>query len=197
MAGPDNRTLIVGWAKIILPLCALALLSTLFLFARRSEDDRIPLTEIAAMAREPRIGNPTFAGVADDGSVVALRAEEIRPVPDRTDSLAVSGVRLAVTAVDGSEIELRAGAGEIDALGRTAAFTDLVSLTSSAGYAIETTGARADLRSGTVETEGPLAVQTPFGRLDAGKLVITADPGGAGTQLLFQNGVRLLYVPQT
>lgn len=197
MAEPDNRTRLIGWAKILLPLGALALLSTLFLFARQSDDDRIALTEIAAMAREPRIGNPTFAGVADDRSVVTLRADEIRPLPDRTDSLAVAGVRLAVTAVDGSEIELRAGAGEIDALGRTAAFTDLVSLSSSAGYALETTGARADLRSATIETEGPLAVQTPFGRLDAGQLVISADPDGAGTRLLFQNGVRLLYDPQT
>lgn len=199
MAGPDNRySLFIGWAKIILPLAALALLSTIFLFAGRSDDaDHIPLSDIAAIAREPRMTNPTFAGVADDGSVVSLRATEIRPFPDRPDSFGVTGVQLTVIAIDGSEIEVSAGAGEIDGAGRTAVFSDLVRITSSAGFAMETTGLHADLRAGSVTTDGALAAIAPFGRIDAGKLVIAADPGGAGTQLLFQDGVRLLYEPQS
>jgi lipopolysaccharide export system protein LptC len=199
MADTDNRySIFIGWAKIILPLAALGLLSTIFLFSRQSDQgEGIPFSEIAAIANEPRISNPTFAGLADDGSVVSLRAAEIRPDPDQPDSFGVTGVRLSVTATDGSEVQVSAGAGHIDGAGRVARFTDLVRLTSSTGYAMETTGARADLRSGTVETEGPLAVQAPFGRLDAGRLVIAADPDGQGTRLLFQDGVRLLYEPQT
>lgn len=199
MADSDNRySIFIGWAKIILPLAALGLLSTIFLFSRQSDQgEGIPFSEIAAIANEPRISNPTFAGLADDGSVVSLRAAEIRPDPDLPDSFGITGVRLSVTAADGSEVQVSAGAGLIDGAGRIARFTDLVRLTSSTGYAMETTGARADLRSGTVETEGPLAVQAPFGRLDAGRLVIAADPDGQGTRLLFQDGVRLLYEPQT
>jgi lipopolysaccharide export system protein LptC len=199
MAGPDNRySIFIGWAKILLPLAALALLSTIFLFARQSDDaDRIPLSEIAAIAREPRISNPTFAGVADDGSVVSIRADEIRPIADQPDSFGVSGVRLSLVAADGSAVELSAGTGTIDGAGRRATFTDLVRITSSTGFAVEATGVRTDLRAGTVETEGALAGQAPFGRLDAGKLVISADPDGSGTRLLFQDGVRLLYEPQS
>jgi lipopolysaccharide export system protein LptC len=199
MAGADNRySIVIGWAKIILPLAALGLLSTIFLFSRQSDDsEAIPFSEIAAIAREPRISNPSFAGLADDGSVVSLRAAEIRPVPDQPDGFSVTGVRLSVTALDGSEIQISAGSGHVDGAGRVARFTDLVRLTSSTGYAMETTGARADLRTGTVETEGPLAVQAPYGRLDAGRLVIAADPEAQGTRLHFLDGVRLLYDPGT
>ncbi len=198
MAAQDTRSLLIGWAKIILPLAALALLSTIFLFARTSgDDDSIPLSEIAAIAREPRITNPTFAGVADDGTVVSLRAGEIRPLPDRPDSFSLTGASLSLVAADGTGVEISAGAGEIDGAGQTATFTNLVRVTSSTNLAAETTGLRADLRAGTVDTDGAVAAQTPFGRLDAGRLSILADPEGGGTQLLFHDGVRLLYVPQT
>jgi lipopolysaccharide export system protein LptC len=197
--GADNRySIFIGWAKIVLPLAALGLLSTIFLFSRQADEGAaVSFSEIAAIAREPRISNPTLAGLADDGSVISLRAVEIRPMPDTADGFAVTGVRLGVTAPDGSEFQISAGSGQVDAAAQTARFTDLVRLTSSTGYAMETTGARADLRTGTIETEGPLAVQAPFGRIDAGKLVIAADPEGSGTRLLFQDGVRLLYEPQT
>jgi lipopolysaccharide export system protein LptC len=199
MAGPDNRySLFIGWAKVTLPLAALALLSTMFLFARRSDDaERIPFSEIAAIAREPRISNPTLAGIADDGSIVSLLAQEIRPVAGQPDRFAVTGVNLGLVSADGADITVTAGSGQIDGAGRTALFSDLVRVTTSTGFAVETTGLRADLRAGTLDTVGALAGQAPFGRLDAGSLSIAANPDGTGTRLLFQDGVRLLYEPQS
>jgi lipopolysaccharide export system protein LptC len=199
MAGAENRySTFIGWAKITLPLAALALLSTFFLFSRGANDgERIPLSDIAAIAREPRISSPTFAGVATDGSVVSLSAAEIRPIADRPDSFAITSARLNLVAVDGSRIDLSAGAGEIDAAGRTAVFSDRVHLTTSTGYMIETSGARADLRAGTIESDGPLTASGPFGRLDAGRVLFSADPESKATRLLFDGGVRLLYDPRS
>ena len=199
MAGKDNRySVFIGWAKVTLPLVALALLSTIFLFSRQADDaERIPMSDIDAIAGNPRISSPTFAGVADDGSVVSLSAAEIRPIADRPDSFAISSAKLSFVAVDGSHIDLSAGAGEVDGAERRAFFTDGVQLTTSTGYALETHGARADLRAGTIETEGDLSVRAPYGHLDAARLRVTTDPERHRTRLLFDGGVRLLYDPRT
>ena len=42
-----GRTRIVRWLRVLLPLAALAILSTLFLFSRRPEEDsRIPYAQV-------------------------------------------------------------------------------------------------------------------------------------------------------
>lgn len=199
MAAADNRySVFIGWAKVTLPLAALALLSTIFLFSRQADDaESIPLSDIDAIASKPRISSPTFAGLANDGSLVSLRATELRPIAGHSDSFAISGAKLSVVATDGSHIDLSAGAGEIDAAGRIVVFTDGVQLTTSTGYTLETNGARADLRAGTIETEGALAVRAPYGSIDAARLRVATDPEDHRTRLLFDGGVRLLYVPET
>ena len=199
MAGADNRySIFIGWAKITLPLAALALLSTIFLFSRSADDgERIPLSDIAAIAREPRISSPTFAGVADDGSGVSLSAADIRAIAGRPDSFAITSARLSMVAVDGLRIDLRAGTGEIDGTGHSAVFSGDVLMTTSTGYTLQTPGARADLRAGTIESDGALTAIGPFGRLNAGRVLITADPEGKGMRLLFDGGVSLLYDPRT
>ena len=57
MNGADNvHSRVVGWLKILLPLAALALLSTLFLFSRGSDPTaNLPFseTELNEIARQP------------------------------------------------------------------------------------------------------------------------------------------------
>ncbi len=198
MAAADSRySVFIGWAKILLPLAALALLSTLFLFSRKSADDeRIPLSQIAAIAQAPRITGPTLAGLADDGTVVSLSAAELRPVADLPDRFALRDARLGLTAPDGSRIDIRAGSGQIDGVGRIATFGDRVELTTSTGLTVRTPGIRADLRAATLDSQGEVAATAPFGRLTAARLHVAADPQGRVTRLLFDGGVRLLYDPQ-
>ena len=60
MAAATNfHSAIVGWLKILLPLAALMLLSTLFLFARSTApSDDIPFADIDAAAAEQRVSAP-------------------------------------------------------------------------------------------------------------------------------------------
>ncbi|SMY07096.1 LPS export ABC transporter periplasmic protein LptC [Flavimaricola marinus] len=197
MNGSDNLySQFVAWSKMLLPLAALALLSTLFLWARASEPTAIPIAELEELAREPRISEPYFAGIADDGSVIALAAEEIRPDADRPDAFAVTTIRAEIDATDGSRIEITAGRGEIDPRAKTATMSELARLTSSSGYVMETEGLVADLSTGTITSLGPLEVQAPYGDFTAGGLTIALSESGEGQQMVFNGGVRLLYQPQ-
>ena len=76
MAAATNfHSQLVGWLKILLPLAALMLLSTLFLFARNTgTPTEIPFAEIDAAAAEQRIAAPRFSGLTNTGDTLAISA---------------------------------------------------------------------------------------------------------------------------
>ena len=195
MAAPGNlHSQVVGWLKILLPLTALALLSTLFLFARQTgAPTAIPASEIDAIAREQGIGTPRITGVADDGSVIEIAADTVRPLGEA--ALQVAAPRLALTTTDGTSLTIRAGEAEVDETARTARLTGLARLDTSTGYSMETRGLLADLKTGEVTSLGPLEVQAPYGRLTAGAVRIHVTDTGTGQQMDFTRGVKLVYDP--
>jgi lipopolysaccharide export system protein LptC len=62
---------------------------------------------------------------------------------------------------------------------------------------METNGLVAELDSGLVTSDGLLEIHAPFGELTAGKVTFQTATQEEGQQMLFTDGVRLLYTPQT
>ena len=199
MADADNiHSQLVGWAKIILPLCALGLLSTLFLLARGpAEPSDIALAEVEAIAREQRVSAPEFSGVTDEGAIIVVSAKAARPDTSRPDTVSIDAMRLRMDNTDGSHVEVTATRGELDGRARLARFLGLARLETSTGYELETNGLIAELDTGIVTSDGLLEIRAPFGQLTAGKVTFQASPDATGQEMLFTNGVRLLYTPQT
>ncbi len=192
----DAHTRLVGWLKILLPLAALVLLSTMFLLARRPGDvGDIPFAEIEAIAREQRLSAPRFAGVADDGSKISIAADFVRPDPDSPNTFRLIGLQGLFEATDGTSLTLTSGRGSIGGSGRTAEFSELVRVETSSGYAIEATGLAANLETGVVVSRGALEIRAPFGSLTAGAMEIRLSEDGTGQQMVFKEGVRLVYDP--
>lgn len=192
------RSQLVGWAKIILPLCALALLSTLFLFARGSNDPtNINMSEVVEIAREQRVSAPEFSGVTDAGAVIFISAKTARPYTTRPDTINADDMRLRMDNPDGSYLEVNAIKGEVDGGADIARFLGLARLETSNGFVLETNGLVAELDTGTITSDGLLEIRSPFGELTAGKVTFQASMGKSGLRMLFTNGVRLLYKPQT
>ena len=184
----------VGFLKIILPLAALALMSTVFLFARApSQENAIPYAEIEALAQEPRLSGAQLSGVTEDGSVIELTARTTRPAGD---VISADALAAGIDTADGVRIDIRAGGGEIDNTARVARLTGLAHMQTSNGFEMEAAGFAADLETGRITSDGALEVQSPFGALTAGQLVIETPDGASGQVMLFQNGVRLVYTPQ-
>ncbi|NDV02841.1 hypothetical protein [Pseudoroseicyclus tamaricis] len=189
-AADNPYSVFVSWSKIVLPLIALGLLSTLFLFTRREEPVSVPVAELEEIAREQRLANPSYAGVATDGSAIAIAAEEISP--DGEERFAILRPRAQIDAADGTGMRISAGAGTLDVPGNSAELRGLARLVTTNGYAMETEGVTADLASGRVESTGRLAVRAPFGELEAGRMAYGGTDAG---KLIFSEGVRLLYDP--
>ena len=198
MTSADNlHSILVGWAKIILPLCALALLSTLFLFSRgQNEPSEIALAEATEIAREQRLSGPRFSGLTDDGAIVSIAARSAQPDATRPDTVNIDDVTMRMDNPDGSYLNVTAIAGDIDGRAAIARFTGLARVETSTGYQMETNGLIAELETGTVTSDGLLEVHAPFGELTAGKVTFQVSRDIAGQQMLFTNGVRLIYKPQ-
>ncbi|MFT4700820.1 MAG: lipopolysaccharide export system protein LptC [Yoonia sp.] len=188
---------LVGWVKIILPMLALALLSTLFLFARSpSETSGIPLAQLEELAREQQITAPQFSGVTDDGSVIAIAAKNAKPDAANPQNLLVENFSFDMDATDGTTLNITSGMSVLNSVTRTARLNGLSRVTTSSGYTMETVGISANLRTGEIVSDGPLAVRAPFGELSAGKVRISVSSDGTGQQMVFTQGVRLLYTPE-
>jgi lipopolysaccharide export system protein LptC len=184
----------VGFLKVTLPLAALILMSTVFLFARApSPETTIPYAEIQEIAREPGLSGAQFSGVADDGSVISLTARNTRPVGD---IITADTLLAGIDTVDGTRIDISAGTGEINNSAQTARLTGLARMVTSNGYEMETAGFTANFSTGRIVSAGALEGQAPFGALAAGNLVIETPEGTDEQVMLFQNGVRLVYTPQ-
>jgi hypothetical protein len=73
--GTDNlHSALVAWLKILLPLAALAVLSTLFMVSRSVDPaDAIPYAQvdIEDRLRDPRLTDAIFAGMTQDGTAVS------------------------------------------------------------------------------------------------------------------------------
>ena len=184
----------VSFLKITLPLAALALMSTVFLFARAPTlETTIPYAEIEEIAREPRLSGAQISGVADDGSVIGISVQTTRP---SGDLMIAENLTASIDSANGIHIDIRAGSGEIDTSSRIARLMGLARVATSNGYEMETVGITANMTTGQIISDAEIEVQAPFGSLTAGQMIIETPEGSDGQVMLFQNGVRLVYTPQ-
>lgn len=194
--GENFHSQLVGWSKILLPISALALLSTLFLLARApSAPTDIPIAEIEAIARDQRITAPQFSGITEDGSIIAISARSAKPDMTREDTILIEEISMQMDSVNGNRIDISAIEGEIDGSAGLAKFLGLTRLVTSDGYEMEVTGLVAELDTGQVTSNGQLEIHAPFGELTAGQVTFKVSRENTGQQMLFTQGVRLIYQP--
>jgi lipopolysaccharide export system protein LptC len=191
---------LVALLKVVLPLTALAILSTLFLLARTPNIERtIPYADvdIDALAREPRISAPDFSGVATDGTGLQVTALSARPDPTNPARFRAEGIEAQIDTPDGERIRLSAVAAEVDTEAGTAALTGDVTIDTSSGYGVRTDGFTARLDTTRSESLGPVDVMTPFGHMTAGQFALERDAeDGQSHVLVFSGGVDLIYDPR-
>lgn len=199
MAKPprDNmHSRLVAILKVALPLIALALLSTLFLFSRKIDpEDAIPYAtvDVEDRLRDPKMTDAGFAGMTKDGASLTLSAAEARPAADGGSLKLVVG---ALETPDGVKTELAATAVALDTAAQMIELTDGAELRASNGYVVQALGLGVATDRTYIESRGEVSAQGPVGQLTANHMVLSQQ-GDAGPYLLVFNGkVRLLYQPQ-
>ena len=195
----DTHSRIVAWAKIILPIIALGLLSTLFLLSRSVDPiSTIPFSkaDIEERTRSQQISSPEVFAVTSGGDYVSLTADYARQSDENSDITVVQGVTTSIKLASGAQVDMTAGEAAYDAKNSTIDLVSNVYTTTTHGYNFEAGALNVNMRELSVVSDGPVKGTGPATTLEAGKMKIDVPTGEKDAHLLFSNGVKLIYQPQ-
>lgn len=194
----DSYSRLVAYLKVILPLAALALLSTLFLLARGIDPEAtLPFArqEIEDRVRGQQITAPFFSGTTDDGDEITVSARLARPAG--SGGLAeAEGLRARMKLAQGGQVTLRAETGSVDPATDAARFSGDVEITTSTGYTVQTERLDATIGQFRAQTPGTVRATGPVGDLTAGRMEMAPEKPGGPVHMVFKGGVKLVYEPQ-
>lgn len=189
---------IVAWLKILLPLSALAMLSTLFLFSRSIDPEQsIPFAnvDVKELAREPRITAPEFSGMTADGAAITIAAATAKTDPTNIEDATIDRLVAEFQTPDGEQILAYANEGAIEDA-RIARLAGDVVLETSSGYRISTSELVTDLDKTLIESGSGIVAEGPLGEVQAGLMSVHLQNATGTSMLVFKNGVRVLYDPK-
>lgn len=190
----------VAWTKVILPIMALGVLSTLFLFSRNVDPSlSIPYAkvDVKELAREQGIGAPNYAGMTNDGAAISITAQSARPDLDNPNRAMATGLAATIEDKAGGHINMTSNDGVIDTDQQLATLRGQVQISTSTGYTIDTSGLTASLNETAMITDGEITAVGPLGILNAGQMELKPQDGQKGSHLLvFKGGVKLVYDPK-
>lgn len=196
MAG-DPYSRMVGFLKVVLPLIALGLLSTLFLVSDRIEPgSSIPFAEgeITERITGQQVTGPLFTSTTAAGDLITMRATEItQGAEQRNQAESLSG---RIELVSGSEVVLVADQGVFRLSEDRADLSGNVLIESSNGYLMRTDRLSTGLSTLDVTAPGEVRATGPAGYLTAGAMRIAREGETGSAQLLFTGGVKLIYDPK-
>lgn len=200
MVTADNAySRFVFWLKVLLPLGALAILSTLFLVAETLDPDKaIPYADVDVekLIREQGITKPAFGGVTQSGARISMSADSVRP--DEANQQRFLGEELValVELPKGTRIDVASPIGFINSETREAVLDGGARLVTSQGYTIETERLTTRYDIVRAESAGTVFATGPGGQITAGRMTLDRDPESGDYLLVFKDGVRLIYHPQ-
>ncbi|MEP2029308.1 MAG: LPS export ABC transporter periplasmic protein LptC [Paracoccaceae bacterium] len=195
----DRYSRMVAWLKVILPLTALGLLSTTFLLSRSvNPNSTIPFaeTEIEDRLRSQRVSGPIYSGITDSGDQISVMASVVRPALGKNGQSKADDVDAQIDLLQGGQINLTANTAVMESDQDTVVFRGDVVITNSQGYEVRTEHLRTLISRIEAETEGTLDADGPLGVIKAGKMRLQSDEASGNVQMVFTNGVKLIYDPK-
>jgi lipopolysaccharide export system protein LptC len=188
----------VAWMKILLPLAALALLSTLFLISssvdptKGQADTEINLEQ---RANEQGASNPSFSGVTSGGDEVSFHASLARPDPNDPNRLIAEDVSARLKLAQGTVVDVTARNADLDQRKQTSSLDGSVMVVTTNGYRVTTDRLEARFDRLHAESPGSVAGEGPPGEITAGRMLLTSDTESGNAELVFTDGVKLIYRP--
>ena len=195
-ARSDAYSQVVATLKVLLPLAALALLSTLFFFSGEVDPSQsIPYAElnVEQLAREQRVTSPYFAGVTDGGVAITLTGTTVIPDQSDADRFVLEDMVARLETPAALTLDARADDARIDNAAGLAELVGDTRLRTSDGMRIETYGLRVDMQSADVESLGRVFAEAPFGTLTANTMVMQRPEADRPHRIVFLGDVKLVY----
>lgn len=190
---------IVAWLKVLLPLAALGILSTLFLVSHEVDlESAIPFAdvELEQRLRDRQITAPYFSGQTDQGHNVTITSATAHPDVEEPTRIIAEQVGALLTTTNGTEITVRAEAGEMDSDFQELELTGNVEIVTTAGYTILTESMLFGLEDTRAESGSDITAESALGTLQAGRMALRPSGENDDIYLFFTKGVQVVYTPK-
>ena len=188
----------IALLKVLLPLMALALLSTLFLLSRSTDPmASIPFAEaeVNERIRDQQITGPFFSGSTEQGDQISFSAGKIG-VADGNGRITANDVSAQIDLSSGARLVFFADLGEVDIANDTSVLSGKVLITTSTGYIINSERLVSAMTSLNMESPDKIIAEGPLGTFSAGSMRLTLSEKTKFTQMVFTNAVKLIYDPK-
>jgi len=200
MARADNTySRVISWLKILLPLLALALLSTLFLVARTVDPAQdLPFAEVdvEGLAREQRIGKPYYSSVTASGAAISVSAASALPDPTNPERISGTDVVAGIDLTNGNRIDMTATTMLLDTSTRLVKLSGGVAVDTSNAYHLVTQMVEISLDGTLISSSTPSTMTAPIGAISADSFRLTdKNSGDRPYVLVFKGHVKLIYDP--
>ncbi|WP_299608522.1 hypothetical protein [uncultured Tateyamaria sp.] len=193
----DGYSKLVAWLKVLLPLAALGLLSTLFLLSRNIDPvASIPFaeTEIQERLQGQQVTAPFFSGTSTSGDRISVSAGTMATAGGQNN--AATDLAAHIDLSNGTRVVLFSDRGEFDMTAGASSLEGNVVITTSTGYKLNSEELLTDFDQMSVESPGPVTGTGLSGNLEAGQMRLEKTEDGENTHLIFTNGVKLIYRPE-
>lgn len=193
-----RRVFVVRALKIGLPLVALGVFASLFLFNNAAFDGRISFdgVDVSALDDGLKLTNPRFTGATRRGEPFTVTAAWALPDGPQPEKIELSEVKGDIDLADGRHLTLTARAGLIRPDDNHVALSDAVRLETSDGYTVTAEAAAFDAQTEKVTATGDVVAESALGRIAADRMRATRPPvegakPGEGAYIWFENHVRV------
>ena len=196
----DRYTRLISWLKVLFPLAALGLLSTLFLLSRAIDPGQaIPFAEkeVQDRLRDQQITGPFFTGATSEGDELSFYADVLTRPAGQTGMNHDEHLRATINTPEGSTFRLQSDLADFDIAEDVADLLGKVILTTSTGYRLQSEKITSELSGLNIQSPGAVHGTTPGGTLEAGAMSITQTDEQTAPQLVFTNRVKLIYKPKS
>ena len=195
----DGYSRLIACLKVLLPLMALGILSTLFLLSR----DRTPVAEvpfaqaeIEERLRDQQITGSLFSGATQGGDLINVTATKVLTSNGTIGENTAESLSAQIDTTGGTRINLLADTGRFSLADGNTTLEGNVVITTSTGFEVTTDFLEAGLSQLDIRSPGPVNAIGPFGTLTAGAMQLNEPEGTQSPHLLFTNGVELIYRPE-
>ena len=147
----DRYSAFVAWVKTLLPIAALGLLSTIFLFSGKVDvTQSLPYAElnVAEIIREQRITRPYFTGTSDNGTKIAISAAYASPGAQNADILNINELSIIIAPDHARATQITAGVGTLDSSTQIVVISEDVQIAATPDFWLTTDVLIVDLKRG-------------------------------------------------
>ncbi|WP_170790088.1 LPS export ABC transporter periplasmic protein LptC [Ruegeria lacuscaerulensis] len=194
----DSHSRMVQFLKVVLPLAAIVLLSTVFLLSRSIETDvTVPFTQrdIEERLADQVVTNPSYRGTTRKGEEVLIEATQATQGTESSVPTA-SEFQGRLGLLNGGIITLDSNSGTIRPDKNTATFVGDVVITTTDGIRVTTDHLNTALDEIRGDTPGQIDGTGAIGDFSAGRMTFGAEKKDGPVHILFTDGVKLIYQPQ-